>query len=331
MRLHRCRQFGDMIVEGVFARQGAHAVGRFQPGAGSRAQQVIDHGWGGPLGAVRVLMRHRAFLQSTEGGLEAVAHSGAHSLQRQGGPRFAEHRQRIGQLGQRRRGIDQQQRAQTREPAVILPKLQGTQAMLLEIAPAGFADAHAPFGFVGQQGCDRIGHHGPGRKYQRLGQRRPGSRLAVIGHGGGYPEVLFQVLAEDVVHDRAHTAVGRVQRRIGVDGVVIEHGRSSRLDCSAEHGRRRVDLVFQQPLQAVVAHEVEQIGRRLPVFDDLRRIERARHLRNGGCLREVGGRDRDRDGRLAHHGVALDRGCDPLGSGDHTAQAPFDGLAGLDR
>ena len=46
---------------------------------------------------------------------------------------------------------------------------------------------------------------------------------------------------------------------------------------------------------------------------------------------DVGGRDRDCDGGLAHHGVALDGRCDPLGSGDHLAQAPFNGLAGFDR
>ena len=70
-----------MIVEGVFARQGAHAVGRLQPGAGPRAQQVIDYGGGGPLGAVHVLMRYSSLLQSTERRLEAVTYSGAHFLQ----------------------------------------------------------------------------------------------------------------------------------------------------------------------------------------------------------------------------------------------------------
>ena len=114
--------------------------------------------------------------------------------------------------------------------------------------------------------------------------------------------------------------------------VVIEHGRPRGLDARARSAAEGASTcVFQQPFQAVVTHEVEQVGRGFPVLDDLRSIERARHLGNGGCLREIGGRDRDGDGGLTHHGVALDCGRDPLGSGDHPAQALFDGLAALDR
>ena len=199
-----------------------------------------------------------------------------------------------------RRRIDQQQRPQAGQSALISPELQRTQAMLFEIPSPVFASPHPPLGLVGQDRRDRVRRHGPGREDERLRRRRIGACAAIVRERRRNPEVLLEPLPEDIVHERPHSTVRRRQRRVPGDCRALQQRRSSGPDGVAQPyvGARSADPFPELLLQVVVPHEVEQIRGGFPVLDDSRRIQNFRHLRHGGGFNQIFRGDAQRCARV---------------------------------